>query len=307
MPAQILHGEPIARRLLDGLAEEARGLIAAGRTPRLAALYVGENRASRLYMRKQREACAALGIGYETAGLPIDTTEERVLEEIRRLNDDPRVTGIIVQMPVPPHIDSRRLRLHLDPAKDVEGMHPESMGRLVYGTSRLSPCTAAAAVELARSVRPSFARLDVTIVGHSETVGKAIALLVLQSPFESATPTVCHIATRDLAAHTRSADVLFVAVGKAGLVRGDMIKPGATVIDIGINHVDVLDDEGMPVIEDGRPKRRIVGDVVFEEAANVCAHITPVPGGVGPLTVVMLIRNTIECAKGIDRRKGAVS
>ncbi len=305
MPAQLLQGEPIATRLLVGLAEEAKGLIASGRTPRLAALYVGENRASRLYMKKQREACSALGIGYETAALPIEATAERVLAEVRRLNEDPRVSGIIVQMPVPPHIDSRRLRLHLDPAKDVEGMHPESMGRLVYGTSTLAPCTASAAVELARSVRPSFARLDVTIVGHSETVGKAIALLLLQSPFESATPTVCHIATRDLATHTRGADVLFVAVGKAGLVRGDMIKPGATVIDIGINHLDVLDGKGMPVMQDGKPLRRIVGDVLFEEAAEVCAHITPVPGGVGPLTVVMLIRNTIECAKGIDRRRDA--
>lgn len=304
MPAQLLYGEPIARRLLEGLSEEVKRLAAAGQAPRLAALYVGENRASRLYMRKQREACAALGIEYETAGLPVESTEERVLEEIQRLNEDPRVTGIIAQMPVPPHIDSRRLRLHLDPAKDVEGMHPESMGRLVYGTARLVPCTAAAAVELARSVHPSFSRLDVTIVGHSETVGKAISLLLLQSPFESATPTVCHIATRDLAAHTRSADILFVAVGKPGLVRGWMIKPGATVIDIGINHVDVLDESGMPVMERGRPKRRIVGDVEFEEAREVCAHITPVPGGVGPLTVVMLIRNTIECAKGIGHRRG---
>ncbi len=302
MPAQLLQGEPIAQRILAGLAEEVRALSAAGRLPRLAALYVGENRASRLYMKKQREACSALGLGYEATGLPVDATEAQGLGEIARLNDDPRVTGVILQMPVPPQVDSRRLRLHLDPAKDVEGMHPQSMGRLVYGTSRLAPCTAAAAVELARSVRPTFARLDVTIVGHSETVGKAIALLLLTSPLESATPTICHIATRDLASHTRGADVLFVAVGKAGLVRGEMIKPGATVIDIGINHVDVLDEAGMPVMKDGKPLRRIVGDVVFEEASAVAAHLTPVPGGVGPLTVVMLIRNTIECARGIEGR-----
>jgi methylenetetrahydrofolate dehydrogenase (NADP+)/methenyltetrahydrofolate cyclohydrolase len=177
-------------------------------------------------------------------------------------------------------------------------MHPANMGLLVYGEPRIAPCTAMGAIELFKTTGVPLKGLDVVIVGHSEIVGKPLNLLLLQSMMESATPTVCHIATRDLASHTRRADVLFVAVGKAGLIKGDMIKEGAIVVDIGINRIPVLDESGNKVLDDkGKPKMKTVGDVVFDEAVEKASTITPVPGGVGLLTVVMLMKNTVACAQ----------
>ena len=201
-------------------------------------------------------------------------------------------------MPVPQGIDARKVQMSIAPSKDVEGMNPQNMGMLVYGNPRVAPCTALGAMELLKSSGVELKGKEVTVVGHSEIVGKPVTLMLLASLMESATPTVCHIATRDLASHTRKADILIVAVGKAGLIKGDMIKEGAIVIDIGINRVPVLDEKGQAVLnEKGKPRKKTVGDVVFEEAAEKASSISPVPGGVGPLTVTMLLRNTVECAK----------
>ncbi|MCK4262297.1 bifunctional 5,10-methylenetetrahydrofolate dehydrogenase/5,10-methenyltetrahydrofolate cyclohydrolase, partial [bacterium] len=217
---------------------------------------------------------------------------------IEKLNEDAKVTGIILQMPVPQQINSRKVQTAISPSKDVEGMNPVNMGMLIYGQAKVAPCTARGAMELLRSSGVELKGKEVTVVGHSEIVGKPITLMLLESLMESPTPTVCHIATKDLAEHTKKADILIVAVGKAGLIKGDMIKEGAIVIDIGINRVPVLDEKGNPVLnEKGKPKKKTVGDVVFEEAVQRVSYISPVPGGVGPLTTAMLLKNTVECAK----------
>lgn len=181
--------------------------------------------------------------------------------------------------------------------KDVEAITPVRIGKLVFGDLAVAPCTAAGAVELYHQAGEPLKGKEVVVVGHSEIVGKPLALMMLWDPFESATPTVCHIATRDLASHTKRADVVFVAVGKPGLVNGDMLKPGAIVVDIGINRVPMLDEDGNPVLnKKGKPRKKTVGDVDAESAEKVCSWLSPVPGGVGPLTVVMLLRNTIRMA-----------
>lgn len=298
MPAQLLDGEALAVKIKEDLKAEIESLKKSGAAPHLVAVQVGENPASRVYVNQQKKACEAMGVSYDLKELPADTTQEKLAEFIEGLNKDTSVTGIILQMPLPTHLDARSVQVQISPDKDVEGMHPVNMGRLVYGSARVAPPTALGAVELLKSSGVDLKGKEVVIVGHSEIVGKPIALLMLQSQLESATPTVCHIATRDLAFHTKRADVILVAVGKPNLIRGDMIKQGAIVIDIGINRVPVLDKDGKPVLnEKGKPKKKTVGDVEFEKAKGVCSYISPVPGGVGPLTVTMLIRNTVSCAQ----------
>ncbi|MCD6219782.1 bifunctional 5,10-methylenetetrahydrofolate dehydrogenase/5,10-methenyltetrahydrofolate cyclohydrolase, partial [Candidatus Calescamantes bacterium] len=213
-------------------------------------------------------------------------------------NQDEKVNGIILQVPVPSHMNAREIQMRISPKKDAEGMNPYNIGLLVYGRGRMVPCTAKAAMTLLESTGLSLKGLEVTIVGHSEIVGKPLTLMLLESLFESPTPTVCHISTKDLSFHTKRADVLIVAVGKAGLIRGNMIKEGAVVIDIGINRVPVLDERGNPVLDEkGKKKMKIVGDVVFEEAVEKASFITPVPGGVGPVTTAILLKNTLEAVK----------
>ena len=244
---------------------------------RLISLEVGESPAARVYMRNQKRAADELGIEFEPRNLPLQITQDELIEEIYRLNEDDAVAGILVQRPLPKGIDPRRVQLAVRRQKDVEGMHPGNMGSILYSEPRLPPCTAAAAFELIRATGIDLRGAETVVVGHSEIVGKPIAILLLH---HLATVTVCHVGTRDLAAHTRDADILVVAVGKAGLIHSNMIKPGAVVIDIGINHVD----------------GKICGDVDFAAAATVAGHITPVPGGVGPVTVAMLMRNTLRAA-----------
>lgn len=298
MPAQLLDGTPIAEKIKSELMPKIKELTEKGATPHLTALYVGENAGSKIYMNSQKNDCEKVGIKYSQRGLPETATEQELIKALMELNNDPDVTGIILQMPLPQHISMRNVRLNIAPAKDVEGITPRNLGMLVMSDYKLAPCTAVGAFELLKSLKPSLKHLDVTIVGHSEIVGKPLALLMLSSMMESATPTVCHIGTKDLAFHTKRADVLFVAAGKAGLIKGSMIKPGAIVIDVGINRVPVLDADGKPALnEKGKPKTKVVGDVVFEEAREVCSYITPVPGGVGPLTVAMLLKNTVECTR----------
>lgn len=303
MSAQILDGEALAKKIQLGIKQDLDVMAGKGKKPALVAIQVGENAASRVYVGRQKKACEDIGISYTLKELPETCTQPEIIKTIEGLNHDANVSGIILQMPLPKGINPRQIQVHIDPKKDVEGMHPANMGMLVYGQNKIAPCTAMGAVELLKSSGVELKGKEVVIVGHSEIVGKPIALMMLSSLIESATPTVCHIATQDLKFHTQRADVLFVAVGKPGLIKGDMIKPGAIVIDIGINRVDVLDSSGKPVLnEQGKPKKRIVGDVEFDKAKEICSYISPVPGGVGPLTVTMLLRNIVECAKMQEQR-----
>lgn len=298
MAARILDGEVLAAKVKEKLRAEIEALKKKGKIPKLAAVQVGENPASKVYTNQQKKSCEDMGIAYELNTLAEDISQEKLIDFIEGLNKNKDINGIILQMPLPQHIDARAVQVKISPLKDVEGLHPANMGMLVYGNQRLAPPTALGAIELLKSSGVELKGKEVVIAGHSEIVGKPIALLLLQSQLASPTPTVCHIATKDLSFHTKRADILIVAVGKAGLIRGDMIKKGAILIDIGINRVPVLDEKGNPVLDEkGKPKKKTVGDVEFDKAKEVCSYISPVPGGVGPLTVAMLIRNTLECVK----------
>jgi len=275
LPAEIIDGKRIAASLRSSLAE-ARATL--DRPVRLVSLEVGENPAAVVYVRNQRRAAQEIGIEMEVRNLPSTTDEQTLLATIQELDDDPTVTGIIVQRPLPVGIPPRVVQGSIARLKDVEGMNPENMGSILYQEPRMVPCTAAAAVHLIQQTERDLRGAETVVVGHSEIVGKPVAILLLH---HFATVTVCHVGTRQLPDHTRRADVLVVAVGKAGLVHGDMIKPGAVVIDIGINQ----STEG-----------GLVGDVDFASASQVAGHITPVPGGVGPVTVAMLMRNTLRAA-----------
>jgi methylenetetrahydrofolate dehydrogenase (NADP+)/methenyltetrahydrofolate cyclohydrolase len=322
MAATIIDGESVADRIKGKVAEDAAELARAGRKPHLAAVQAGENPASKIYTNMQAKACESVGIGYELLNLPEDIAQDDLLAKIAELNAAEAVTGVILQMPVPRQIDARRVQVAIDPGKDVEGMHPENMGRLFYGGGVVAPCTPMAAVELLRRACPDLAGKETVVVGHSEIVGKPIAMILLESLNESPTVTVCHVATKDLAAHTRRAEVLIVATGvsqarwlgysrrrKAGespplpdlspLVKADMLAEGAVVIDVAINRIPKGFDEGGEPLknEKGRTAMKTVGDVDFEAAKDKVAAITPVPGGVGPVTVAMLLKNTVACAK----------
>ncbi len=305
MAGKIIDGKSLAAKFKEDIKREVGQLKEKHKvTPLLTAIQVGENPASRVYIKNQKKSCEEMGIDYQLHELPEATSEEELLQFVEKLNRDDKVTGIILQMPLPQQINGRGVQMAITPMKDVEGMNPSNMGMLVYGNPRLAPCTALAAMELLKSTGVDIKGKEVTVVGHSEIVGKPITLFLLSSILESATPTVCHIATRDLASHTRNAEILIVAVGKAGLIKGDMIKQGAIVIDVGINRVPVLDEAGKPVVSnEGKRKMKTVGDVVFEEAVEKASYITPVPGGVGPLTVVMLLRNTLIACKWQREKK----
>lgn len=298
MSAKILDGEALAAKMRKEISAKVAGLKSAGKSVVLNAVQVGENAASRVYIKNQKKSCEEVGITYELKELPSEITQDKLLKFIDGLNADPGVSGIILQMPLPEQINAREVQRKISPEKDVEGMHPANLGRLVFGDTTVAPCTPLGAMELLKANGIDIKGKEAVVVGHSEIVGKPLMLMLLSSMTESATPTVCHIATQDLAAHTRQADILFVAVGKAGLIKGDMIKEGAVVIDIGINRVPDIDKDGNPVLnKKGKPKKKTVGDVVFEEAVEKASYIAPVPGGVGPLTVCMLLRNTAALAE----------
>jgi methylenetetrahydrofolate dehydrogenase (NADP+)/methenyltetrahydrofolate cyclohydrolase len=273
--AKIINGNALAQTIRDQLRDIRKSL---GDQPvRLVSLEIGESAAAGVYMRNQKRAADEVGIEFDPHNLASTTTEHDLLELIADLNANPEVSGIIVQRPLPDTVDPRKIQFAIDRHKDVEGMNPTNMGSILYTEPSLPPCTAAAAFELIQATGIDLRGAETVVVGHSEIVGKPIAILLLH---HFATVTVCHIGTKDLASHTRRADILVVAVGKAGLIDGSMIKPGAVVIDIGINQV-----EG-----------RICGDVSYDDASKVAGHITPVPGGVGPVTVAMLMRNTLRAA-----------
>lgn len=280
-----LDGKALAETLRTRHAAEVDRLLAEGRRPRLVAIQVGRHDAAESYLRGQRRGADAWRIAYEVRGLPEDSTEGEVRDAIRRANDDPAVTGVLLQLPLPPGLPGRALQRAIAPEKDVEGVHPENLGHVVHGRDGLAPCTALAAIALLESAGVPFEGAEAVVVGHSEIVGKPVALMMLA---RDATTVVCHKFTKDLAHHTRRADLLVVAVGKAGLIRPDMVKPGCVVADVGINVVAVPDAPG---------RTRLVGDVDYEGLVAKGCRVTPVPGGVGPVTVAMLMRNTLIAAR----------
>ncbi|NGN40381.1 bifunctional 5,10-methylenetetrahydrofolate dehydrogenase/5,10-methenyltetrahydrofolate cyclohydrolase [Mesorhizobium sp. CGMCC 1.15528] len=274
-----LKGAPVAARIIAEVRAAADKAVEEGFPPRLVSITVGDVAAVDVYVRNQRAKAGLAGIDFEERRFPAETTAAELEAAIHGMNADPRVTGIIIQRPVPAHIPVKAIQAAVHPLKDVEGMHPASIGNIVYNEIELAPCTAAASVELLKATGLDLKGLEVVVVGHSEIVGKPIAFLLMS---EGATVTVCHHMTRSVAAHTRRADALFVAVGKPRLIKGDMVKPGAAVIDIGINAETAPDGS-----------TRIVGDVDTDSVKDVASWITPVPGGVGPVTVAILLRNTM--------------
>ena len=322
MSAKIIDGEAVAEEIQKQAGADAAELAKAGRKPRLTGVLVGDNPGAKMYAKSQATACDAAGIDYDLLTLSAETTQDQLAGKIASLNADETVTGIILLTPLPQGIDARAVQVAIDPRKDVEGMHPENMGRLFYGGGAVAPCTALAAVELLVRTCPDLAGKETVIVGHSEIVGKPVAAILLQSLDAAPTVTVCHVATKDLAAHTRRAEVLIVAAGVAGarwqgylrrkkggespklpnlspLISADMLAEGAVVIDVAINRIPKgFDEDGEPLKnKKGRTAMRTVGDVDFEAACEKVAAITPVPGGVGPVTVAMLLANTVACAK----------
>ena len=283
MAARIIDGKTIAADLRDKIADEVARLRAAhGLVPGIAVLQVGDNPASDVYVRTKSKAVAEAGMRAFDRKLPANTSEAELRDLVAKLNADAQVNGILVQLPLPPHIDSHKIIAAIDPGKDVDGFHPLNIGRLASGLPALVPCTPLGCVLLAKTVHASLAGLEAVVIGRSNIVGKPVAQLLLA---ENATVTMAHSKTRDLPAVCRRADLLVAAIGKPELVRGDWIKPGATVIDVGINRVA---GEGA--------KSRIVGDVAYAEAATFAGAITPVPGGVGPMTIACLLLNTLRAA-----------
>lgn len=290
MAATILDGARIAAEVRAEVAAEVREMQARhGVTPGLAVVLTGDDPASAVYVRNKGRACQEAGMASETFILPRETTQQELLTLLDRLNGDERYHGILVQLPLPSHIDEEAAVRALDPAKDVDGLHPENMGRLVLGSPLFPPCTPAGIQQvLLRSGYPPDGK-HVVICGRSTIVGKPLALLLVQKrEGANATVTVCHTGTADVAAVTRQADILVAAAGRPNTVTADMVKPGAAVVDVGINRVD-----------DPSRKRgyRLVGDVDFAGVSEVAAAITPVPGGVGPMTIAMLLANTVRAAR----------
>ena len=288
MTARIIDGKAIAAELRTRVAAEVQRLRAEhALEPGLAVVLVGENPASAVYVRSKAKQTVEAGMRSFDHRLPDSASENDLLARVAKLNADPAVQGILVQLPLPKQIDGQKVLNAIDPAKDVDGFHPMNAGRLATGLSALVPCTPLGCVMLAKTVHRSLEGMNAVIVGRSNIVGKPLIQLLLN---ENATVTVAHSKTRDLPEVCRRADILFAAVGRPEMVRGDWIKPGATVIDVGINRVATA--EG---------KSRIVGDVAFAEAAEIAGAITPVPGGVGPMTIACLLVNTVRAACAINR------
>ncbi len=272
------------------LAAEIAALTAQGVTPGLAVVLVGDNPASQVYVRMKGRACGEAGLHHETIRLPKETSEAELLALIDRLNADPKIHGMLIQLPLPKHVDEHRVLLRVDPRKDVDGFHPTNVGKVSIGDpTGFRPATPYGVQQLLLRSGVDPTGRHAVVVGRSNIVGKPMAALLLQTgPGGNATVTVCHSRTRNIGAVTVQADILIVAIGKPQFVTGDMIKPGAVVIDVGVNRVDD------PSLKSGH---RLVGDVHFDQARRVAAAITPVPGGVGPMTITMLLYNTVQAAR----------
>jgi len=289
MTAQIIDGKQIAAEIRAELKDEVARLKEQGIVPGLGVILVGEDPASQSYVTSKERACEEMGIYSDDNRLPAETSQAELLALVRRMNDDSKINGILVQLPLPAQLDESEVLLAIDPAKDVDGFHPVSVGKMMIGEKTFLPCTPHGVVQLLMRSGVKIEGAHVVIVGRSNIVGKPLAnMLIQKSPTGNATVTVCHTRTKDVAAYTRQADIVIAAAGRPNTVTADMVKDGAVVIDVGVNRV-----------EDASRKRgyRLVGDVDFEAVKEKASFITPVPGGVGPMTITMLLYNTVESAR----------
>ena len=302
MAAELLDGAAVARAIRDEVARDVAGIVKrTGAAPRLAAVLVGDDPASQVYVRNKIAACREAGMRSDEVRLPAATPQERILSRVLQLNEDADIDGILVQLPLPPAIDRSAVVLALDPAKDVDGLHPLNAGRLLMKLDAPVPCTPAGIVDLLERCRLPIAGQHAVIVGRSDIVGRPLSILMMQ---RDATVTVCHSKTRDLPSVTRQADILIAAIGRPAFLGRDHIRPGATVIDVGVNRVDdaaavaAIFGSDSPRVRQVRERGyTLVGDVHPVEAAARAAHLTPVPGGIGPLTIACLLRNTLRAAR----------
>lgn len=285
MKAQIIDGKSIAARVREEVREEVAALEPRDRPPGLAVILVGDDPASQVYVRSKGKACEEAGIHSITETLPASISESQLLERIAQLNRDETFHGILVQLPLPKHINTETIIESITPEKDVDCFHPFNVGRLAMGAPIFEPATPAGIMELLKRQHISPVGKHAVIVGRSNIVGKPLANLLMQKhPHANAVVTVAHSAAGDISRFTRQADILVAAIGQPELIRGDMVKEGAVVIDVGVNRVEAPNPKGY----------RLVGDVAFEEAAEKAGYITPVPGGVGPMTIAMLLKNTMK-------------
>jgi methylenetetrahydrofolate dehydrogenase (NADP+)/methenyltetrahydrofolate cyclohydrolase len=289
MAAQLIKGGEISKQIREEITKEVEELKEKhGITPGLATILVGDDPGSKVYVGQKEKACNNLGIYSARTDLPADTSEADVLDLVKKLNEDPKIHGILCQLPLPKHIDATRVIYAIDPDKDVDCFHPVNVGKLMIGTGRFLPCTPHGIVELLRRSGVTTEGKHVVVVGRSNIVGKPVANLMLQAPpGGNATVTLCHTGTKDLATHTKMADILIVAVGQPKMITADMVKDGVVVIDVGVNRIGKT-DEGKAIL---------AGDVDFDAVQEKAAAITPVPGGVGPMTITMLMKNTVQAAK----------
>jgi methylenetetrahydrofolate dehydrogenase (NADP+)/methenyltetrahydrofolate cyclohydrolase len=289
MTARIIDGRQIAAQMRAELTAEVAKLKEHGIVPGLAVILVGDDPASKSYVAAKERACQDVGVYSDNNYLPADTSQHKLLSLVKRFNKNPRIHGILVQLPLPKGLDESEVLLSIDPAKDVDGFHPINVGKMILGEKTLLPCTPHGVVQLLLRSGVAIDGANVVIVGRSNIVGKPLANILLQkSPTGNATVTICHTHTRNLADHVRRADIVVAAAGRPNTITADMVKDGAVVIDVGVNHVD-----------DAAKKSgyRLVGDVDFDAVKEKASLITPVPGGVGPMTITMLLCNTIESAK----------
>jgi methylenetetrahydrofolate dehydrogenase (NADP+)/methenyltetrahydrofolate cyclohydrolase len=283
MSAKLIDGKTIAAKIKQKIAEQVQQRLHNGlRAPGLAVIIVGNDPASQVYVRNKRAACKEAGVFSRAIDLPAHTSEEELLLHIAELNHDPEIDGILVQLPLPPHITANKIIDAIAPHKDVDGFHPYNMGLLALKRPGLQPCTPKGVITLLKQLKLPLAGKHAVVVGDSNIVGRPMSMALLM---EKCTVTTCHSATHDLPSLTRQADILVVAVGRPGMVMGDWIKPGAIVIDIGINRL---------------PNGHLIGDVNFEQAQSVASYLTPVPGGVGPMTVATLLENTLMICESRD-------
>ncbi len=289
MAAKLIKGTEISKQIREEIAREIEELKKEhGVTPGLATILVGEDPGSKVYVGQKEKACNKLGIYSERTDLPADTSEADLVELVKKLNDNPKIHGILVQLPLPKHIDAERVIYAIDPDKDVDCFNPVNVGKLMIGTGRFLPCTPHGIMELLKRSDITTEGKHVVVVGRSNIVGKPIANIMMQPPSGgNATVTLCHTGTKDLADFTKMADILIVAVGRPKTITADMVKEGVVVIDVGVNRIGKT-PEGKAIL---------VGDVDFDAVQEKASAITPVPGGVGPMTITMLMRNTVEAAK----------
>lgn len=289
MSAKIIDGKQIASDIREELKNEVAALKEKGIIPGLGVILVGEDPASRSYVSAKEKACETIGLYSDDNRLPADTTQEALLALVAKMNDDPQINGILVQLPLPKHIDEAAILLAIDPDKDVDGFHPMNVGKMMVGEEAFLPCTPHGVVQMLMRSGVETSGAHVVVVGRSNIVGKPVANMLLQKKEgANATVTLCHTRTKDLGCHTRQADIIIAASGWPNTVTADMVKDGAVVIDVGVNRV-----------EDATRERgyRLVGDVDFDAVKEKASMITPVPGGVGPMTITMLLFNTVDSAK----------